>query len=421
MVRSLLKLFREAASDRGGNVAVIFSLALLPLLGAAGLAANYATLSSQRTKLQIAADAGALQAAKELRLAQMGSTNNVISRATDYAQSTLAQSNPQLNNIAINATLLDSNSAVQVTITADYQPSLLKLFSSQHVTLAAKAVGRSKGYPICALALDPSVFGIATLWLQASAKMSAQFCAVQSNSTDPIGLTAANNSSLTAGTICSSGGFFGPRANFSPTPLTDCPAVPDPLASRPAPSVGPCDQNNLVINSGTTVLLPGVYCGGLHVTGGAIVTLAPGVYIMQAGPLTVDLNSTLNGQGVGVYFTGGGATIQFAAASTINLTAPTSGPMAGLLFFEDRAAKKYQVHRLTSDNAAVLLGTIYLPQGQLIVDANSPVAHNSAFTIIVARRLMLLAGPTLVLNSHYNSTTVPVPGGLNPGYPYLSQ
>jgi hypothetical protein len=72
------------------------------------------------------------------------------------------------------------------------------------------------------------------------------------------------------------------------------------------------------------------------------------------------------------------------AGSTIVLKAPILGDLAGLLDFEDRNSPKGQTHQILSDNARVLLGTIYLPQGQLYVDANQPIADLSDYTIMVA-------------------------------------
>lgn len=419
-MRRIFDRLRAAIDDRRGNAAIIFSLALLPLAGGAGMAVDYAAIASNRAKLQAAADAGALHAAKELRLAQMAGSN-ITTIAKTYAQTALADRARMLSNLVIDATLIDNNTGVQVKISAAYQPVVFRFISKGAVNIGAQAVGRTVGFPICALALDEAALGAATLYLEANAKVTAQFCAVQSNSKNPIGITALNSSKLTAGSICSSGGVFGPKANFLPDPVVDCPIVPDPLASRAAPVVGACTYTGQVINGGTMVFTPGVYCGGLKITGGATVTLSPGEYVIKDGPFIVENGSTLKSLNAGVYLTGTNATVNLAGDTTINMTAPVAGPMAGLLFFEDRAAPKYRLHKFTSDNAPNLLGTIYLPQGQIIVDANKPIADQSAFTIIVARRIALMAGPNLVLNSDYNSTNVPVPGGLNGSHTYLTR
>lgn len=416
---ALGRLF-NLARDRRGGIAVFFSLSLLPLVAIAGAGYDFLAMSTIKSQLQSAADAGALRAARELRLARSGGYD-LTPVARSAAQTVLTRTAEPVSKVNVVASLIDNNSAVQVNVTAVYQPRLMRVVSKASVNLGAKAVARTNGYPICALGLDESKAGAATVFLDASAKVTAQFCAVQSNSKNPVGLTARNNSKLTAGQICSAGGTLGPKANFDPAPLNDCPIVPDPLLARPAPPVGGCARTNEVVDGGTLTLMPGTYCGGLKATNGATVNLSPGEYVMKDGPLVVDAGATLNGQGAGVYLTGAKATIQFASNSTIKMTAPVTGPMAGILFFEDRAAQPYQIHKLTSDNAPVLLGTVYLPQGQLIVDANKPIAQQSAFTIIVARRLALMAGPNLVLNSDYGATSVPVPGGLTPGYSYLSQ
>ena len=67
-----------------------------------------------------------------------------------------------------------------------------------------------------------------------------------------------------------------------------------------------------------------------------------------------------------------------------------------------------------ADNARMLLGTIYMPQGRLIIDANKPIADKSAYTVLVVQRIDLHSGPNLILNSDYSATDVPVPAGVGP-------
>ena len=60
-----------------------------------------------------------------------------------------------------------------------------------------------------------------------------------------------------------------------------------------------------------------------------------------------------------------------------------------------------------------LLGTIYLPRGELKVDVIGLVAAASAYTVVVADRLDV-KGAHLVINSNYGMTDVPVPAGVGP-------
>lgn len=87
--------------------------------------------------------------------------------------------------------------------------------------------------------------------------------------------------------------------------------------------------------------------------------------------------------------------------------------MAGLIFFQDRAAAVTDFV-IESNYTRKLLGTIYLPKGNLIVKADNDVADQSAYTAIVVQKLQLFSGPRLVLNTDYDDTDVPVPEGLGP-------
>ena len=55
-----------------------------------------------------------------------------------------------------------------------------------------------------------------------------------------------------------------------------------------------------------------------------------------------------------------------------------------------------------------------MPHGRLIIDANTPIADKSAYTVLVVQRIDLHAGPNLVLNSDYSATDAPVPPGVGP-------
>jgi hypothetical protein len=166
--------------------------------------------------------------------------------------------------------------------------------------------------------------------------------------------------------------------------------------------------------------------------GGAKVTLKPGIYVMR-GALVVDASS-LSGDNVGFFFEGHNASLLFDYDSSISLTAPKTGDMAGLLMFDNRqvpsavaappakvkgkapppplGAPPLREYRILSDNAQQLLGTIYLPGGRLIIDSNKPVADKSAYTVVIARVIELFDGPNLVLNTNYAGTDIPVPHGL---------
>jgi hypothetical protein len=255
-----------------------------------------------------------------------------------------------------------------------------------------------------------------TLLLDNNARLQAPSCALYSNSTQPNGLMAKANATVQAAFICSGGGKSAPGpGSFSPAPQTDCPIFPDPLAQRPAPTVGGCTQTNLVVNGGLMTLFPGTYCGGITVTNLAVVVMTPGIYVIKDGPLFVTAGGSLTGAGVGLYFTGTNAVVNFDTDSIISLVAPVTGVMAGLLMFEDRAAPQGETHQILSNNAHVLLGTIYLSRNTFHVAANASIADQAAYTVVIVNQFTLDQGPTMVLNTNYGGTSVPVPMGVGPG------
>ena len=59
-----------------------------------------------------------------------------------------------------------------------------------------------------------------------------------------------------------------------------------------------------------------------------------------------------------------------------------------------------------------MVGTVYIPTGELLVDGSAQVGGDSAYTAIVAETIRLYGGPHIVLNSNYDETDVPVPEGI---------
>jgi hypothetical protein len=261
-----------------------------------------------------------------------------------------------------------------------------------------------------------------------SARLTADSCAIYSNSTSDSSLKVSNMARVKADLVCVSGGVSGAKSAINPEPIEDCAPISDPLADRPDPKLGILDCDKLasitlpIVGNllGTTVLEPGTYCGGIVVAGK--VKLKPGIYTINNGLLSVLAGGTLEGENVGFYLTGEKSKLLFAPTSTISLTAPKTGPLAGILFFEDRStllnAKDY--HHILSNNARRLVGTMYFPRSKLRISANNPVADKSEYTVIVAREFQLDNGPELVLKTDYAASPIPLPDGVgNKAKPHI--
>jgi Flp pilus assembly protein TadG len=400
----------RAAADEQGGIGIMFAFLLPVVLGFAGVTADYASLSAHRTKLQAVADASALAAAREFRLGN-ANVNTLNQAAAAHAGGSLVA---QDITAAITPSVDLKGRSITVTLSSEVPTFLMKYAGSGATRVEAFATARMVGgAPICVVGLDQNANF--TIEMDKSARLEAPNCSVYSNSTKPNGLMAKNSASMRAAFICSAGGRSSPGpGSFAPTPQTDCPVLPDPLLPRTLPVSGGCIANGLSHKGGIVNLVPGTYCGGATFTGSAKVTLAAGTYIFKDGPLVVTGGASFSGTNVALHFVGKGAELKFEAASSINLTAPRSGSMAGILISEDRNNSDKLIHSIMSDDARTLLGTIYLPRGRLHVGANKPVADRSAYTIVVASRFSLSEGPTMVLNTNYGATDIPVPDGVGP-------
>ncbi len=413
MSAPFLKIRRQLCSlagDRNANVAMTVALAGMTLITASGAAIDFGKIARVKNGLQTIADASAIAGAREFRL---GNTDKAVLTAstTNFANNSLSSKNLTASvNVVVDMTAKTVTVTLSSTVPTYVMKTIGTASTTPSATATAKVVG---GAPICVIGLDSSQNF--TIGMDKSAKLQAPGCSVYSNSTKSNGLFAKNSATMVAAFICTAGGKSGAGpGSFTPPPQTDCPVIPDPLASRTPPSAVGCTNTNLVISGGSQTLNPGTYCGGITVTNNAVVTLNPGIYAFKDGPLSVTGGGTLTGNNVGLYFTGKSALLDLGQASTVSLTAPKVGTMAGMLVFEDRNAPTGQTHQIISDNARTLLGTIYLPQNELHVAANKPVADQSAYTIVVAKLFSLSAGPTMVLNANYGATDIPVPDGVGP-------
>ena len=405
LLNRICKIFLR---KENGNTALIFALSTPVLFGVAGTAVDFGTVALKRAELQAASDAAATAAAKQMSMAN--ATDSVVTAtAHNYLANQLKGDEANATNIvAIDRT----KASVKVELTENWNPFFAHFLSANVTPIVTSSTAVLQGNSkLCILALNASE-NQAYRMMNAS-QISAPDCGVYSNSTDPKGMDLQNTSSISAKVICSSGGVAANKSQTSVVPQTDCPPIPDPLISQAAPPVGVCTATNTVISNGIVTLSPGVYCGGINIAKLAIVVFNPGTYIIKDGPLKLGDTTGITGKNVGFYLTGPNAVLDFSGNSGISLSGAETGPMAGLLFYADRAQPNGTAHKISSALVLSLTGTIYLPTGDLTVDPNATVAGKSAYTAIVAQRVRINNSAVLTLNSNYAATAVPVPEGVN--------
>jgi hypothetical protein len=410
LIQRTSELAHDWARDASGSIALVSAASIVVLASIVGLAIDYARYTNARSWLQHASDVGALAGAKELSLADASRENvpDVVQTAVDGFVRAGAKAKSAAS-IGVSTILNGSSLELSVTATHNLPLAFGALFGQNSIGLKAVSVAKIAGRPnICVLALDPRE--PATFSMAGAGRLTGNGCAVFSNSVSAAGFTSLVGTKVQASTICSAGGVTG-GAQLTPEPYLDCPQFDDPLGNRPEPSIGGCDFTAKSVIAGAVTLQPGVYCGGLTIAGLARVTFAPGIYVIKDGPFLVTAASEISGDGVG-FFLAGTSFFTFDPLTAVALSAPTTGPMAGLLFFGSRSQNALLTNVILSSRAHIMTGTIYLPKTQFIVAQLAQIGSQSAYTAIVARRISVAGTPNIVLNAKYSETAVPVPEGI---------
>lgn len=420
--------------DTNGNVAMIFAILASVMVPLVYFSIQFRSIDVQKNRLQLAVDNAALAVVQEISV--------INANEKSLTALVVAQINANLSSNAdylaepkkVEATILPAGSRenpsnepiLQVSLSqfpvADYQ-NIFGFPEKKPININSRATqigGGEASTNICVVGLNQTAER--TISLSRTAQLTANDCAVISNSTSSRGMQVLQRAELKAANIFSGGGAVGAQnASYLPEPVQDYPALQDPLRNRVAPKFEDCDYNGFQTHKDESATLkPGVYCGGIDVFQGSKVELEPGIYIIKGGALAVQNDSSLVGEGVGFYFEGQAARFRFLHQSSVKLSAPVDGPMAGLLFFDEREPvfedpddEGVKSHVISSANARSLVGTIYLPMGRLVIDSTEPIADESEYTALVVNQLQLVGKPKLVLNSDYDATDVPVPDGLN--------
>lgn len=418
---------------------LMFCLLFGGLMLATGGTLDIANIMRVRSNMQNVADSAALAGASQYRLSN-SDTNVVKQVALAFADSALKTADIDGHPTV---TVNESDRSVAVRIEARVKFRFIRISGNEGIDLNSRAVARAGSTSvICLLALGD---GSTNLGVD-NGRVTAPKCNTHSNSKASDGLVVAGLATISSKVICTGGGYVGSESAFSPKPATDCPEAADPLGARQAPTETKCDFTNFKVDLGLQTLRPGVYCGGLIVQQPTRIRMMHGTYIMKDGPLVLSDGASLNMVDASVYLTGTDSVLYFDYTSSLDLSAPVAGPMAGILFFEDRDAPLGRLHQIGSRIAPQLLGTIYLSRGKLVVGQQPTdgilnfdckvqalnhhpllagvlvhaglvpcplppinISLQSAWTLIVARQVAINAGVNLVLNANYDAAPVPPP------------
>jgi len=408
--------------NEAGQALVFTAVALVVLMGFAGLGIDMGVLRYERRLQQNAADAAALAGASNLGQGGVTSGAQAASAMNNFTDNTGGGAcvTPPTNLAVSSVTVTVCNGPstgphkgdanyVEAFVTAGQPTYFMKLLGTNKWTISARAVatnvsggtnGNSAG---CLYTLGPPASSIEGVNINGNATLNAPTCGIVDNGNyntkgnaltvvaNTFGVSGSQNVSGPGGSVTCTGG--------TPTcPTYDTPAASDPLSYLKPPPVG-----TPVPWSGTPV--PGTTYSAIDITSTGTVNFPAGTYVMDGGNFTCHGTPTITGIGVTFYFTNG-ATFNCSGDDTVQLTAPSSGPYAGILFYQD--PNDSAGPSVGGNTGTFYNGILYFPKAQITFFGNNT---SIATGIVVADAVSLSGHPTVTLGG-----AASVPGGLPPGF-----
>ena len=203
----------------------------------------------------------------------------------------------------------------------------------------------------CILALSTSAAHAARF--SGSSDLKLKGCTVMSNSITNDSVKVQGSAKLSADCIIAVGKAdltSGATMTQCPGAINNAPPAADPFGNLAEPTV----SGNKTVGGGSSPLQPGNYTSGMNLSGTR--TMQPGVYVVSGGDFKINANANITGSGVTIVIKPG-TNVSINGNATVNLSAPTSGIYAGMLFFGDRSGTGGVTFNGTA--ASKLTGAIY--------------------------------------------------------------
>jgi hypothetical protein len=389
--------------DESGQTLIFVALSMTIILGFTAMAADVGTLLHDKRDLQIAADSAAIAGAVEEKVSsvtgdiqasgQTASTQNGFTNGSNQVTVTI-------NTPPANGPHAGAAGYVEAIVSQVEPVFFMKLFSFTSMTVTARAVAFDGATSSnCVLATNPTASD--TIDLQGSFNANFPGCSVVDDSNSPTALDfTGGGGSLTAGSVGVVGGAGGHTGDSSPAPKTGVAPISDPLASLPAPTY----------NAASCTAAPSGTAWGPATAGGTVcysgnikvqqnITMSAGTYVFT-GDLDFTGHGSLTGTGVTLYIAGPNGQLGGPGNgnTTLNLTAPTSGPYNGILIYQDRTDAN--LAEFNGTPITNLTGIIYMPDAPLEFSGNT--VSNLTTDLIVNQ--LIEQGNATVNITNYNTT-----------------
>ncbi|WP_374471230.1 pilus assembly protein TadG-related protein [Phenylobacterium sp.] len=393
-------------ADERGAAGLVFAFSLLVLLGFAGLGLDAGVGYVARRSAQHAADSAAFSAAAA-RLAASGAPAaeaRLIASAYGYTQGEGGDT-VVVNLPATSGPFAGDARSAEVIITRPAQRFFSVFWGQGGRVIRARAVARAGVIGnACVVALHETAAASALETGTADVNLSG--CSLHANSNSPTALELKGAATLRADRVSVVGGYSvsnnavlqvdnGLHSGQAP--------IADPYRDVPIPAYSGCDAkpafSGVVSVSNTSGVK--VFCNGLSINAGAKVTFAPGIYIIDRGDFSVNSGASIHAHGVTFVLTSSTgsnyATFHTNGQAEIDIIAPSSGPTAGLAFYQDRRAPSGGDNRFNGGSSQKITGAVYFPSQSVIFTGGSATAVG-ACTQILASQVTLSGNSNIQLN-----------------------
>lgn len=446
----IIRSFRRLG-DESGQTIVLAAVGMAVIVAFLGLAIDVGQVRLAKRRLQKAADAAALAGAIEvLPCLNVSACTAMQTAAADaVTENGLATPTVVLNCASVtpstSVTLLLNNGPcsistdpnkgkttfVEAVVSQQQKTTFARLIGISRVSLTARAEAQHISQTNCVYALDPSASGAMTL--AALAVVTAN-CGIVVESSSTSAIACGLIGSLTAPSIDVTGSSLSGLLCGTPTVLhtgVPVPSPADPLAYLTKPTVGACGSGSGAtyhgsasavavstvseLLTGPVTFWPGRYCGGISIGLLATATFQPGTYILTStsasnGGISINVNSTVTGNGVTFYNYGPNGGVNFVlplvlVLGNINLTAPTSGTYAGILFFQDPGNTTASTILASISLSSPISGVSYFPTATVNYDVGVSLSApcTTCYNPLVAKDINFLV--SLSTSANFNGST----------------
>lgn len=397
--------------DERGQATILLGMCIASLCGFAALSVDVGMLFRAKRVAQNAADAAAIAGAMEVpygdwsTAAQAAATDNGLTNGVNGV--TVAVTNP-------------SGSIVKVVVTQSAPTYFMKVFHISSMNVSARATAALGPGSGCIFTMNQSGIDVG---LSGTGTLTMPDCGIILDSASAKALTLSGSSLISAKYIGIVGGYSDSSNDpnsLTPTPVTGIAPASDPLAGKISPpTYNPAScladpHPTASVTIGPTVPGDTVCYNGLSISGGGVVTLEPGVYVINgalssSGSTTVQIDPTCTSPcdpGVTFYLPAPNGSVSLTGSGGMTLQAPCTNtptctsPYDGILFYQDPLDTNTM--KIAGSSSAVIEGIVYAPGATLTLSGSA----GSRFYMNMVVNALNISGDNGLLNySDVNANT----------------